>query len=672
MLARVLAGEEFNPGKADSGQMTDWGDDRTVRASVLCPLLTGKDLPPQGVRLRHVRISGQLNLRSATVRRPLHLTSCYLDSPEPVILDYAKVSLLVLDHCRLSGGLRGDTLVVTKGLEFTGSMFERPVLLPDASIHGHFRCTKAHMRAAITDPQAIAEYGGSYALIGDGMTVSGDVRLDGNKAREEARSDATEVVWPDEEFRAAGVLLSGAHIGGTLDIGGARLENAKPGAGGGESYCFRGSGMKVDGDVIFDKCIAEGNGIRLSDADIAGELICHGTELKGAGKRGDALRANNIKVGSNVSLLDMFTADGKISLRQAVIGGDLCVKPERLGQDEKGVAFDATGTQVTQRLVWSPQEQVRGKVILERMVVSQLDDDWKYEDGHPRRLGYWPTGGMLRLDGLTYGGISRITSNGKEDANERLKWIRWQYESPDKIKAATKARRHDMRVAATRTLRHYKRGAVAEAVRDVERKHAAERPVFATQPYRQLADVYRAAGRNADARRVAIAQRRDLRAFGNLTPWAKVGNWLLDNTIRYGYRTWHAAIALAVLYAAVAAFFFVARSHGALVAVQATPNPTSATSSVSQPASAINSTSPDPAKCTASYPCFNTFGYTIDTVIPLINVHQSDLWAPNAHAKPPWDWLSVWITYVSTGLGWLLATLAVAGYTGLARNASSP
>jgi hypothetical protein len=80
----------------------------------------------------------------------------------------------------------------------------------------------------------------------------------------------------------------------------------------------------------------------------------------------------------------------------------------------------------------------------------------------------------------------------------------------------------------------------------------------------------------------------------------------------------------------------------------------------------------NPAHCNGVYPCFNPFGYAVDTVIPIINVHQADFWAPNAHASSPWGWLSVVITYLSTGLGWLFATLAVAGYTGLARNASSP
>lgn len=626
MFRKVLAGEEFCPGPAGPGQTEGWGEEQTIRARVLCRLLADKNLHPKGVRLRNVRIIGQLDLRSATLRRPLRLKDCCFDSLEPVILDYAKVSLLILDGCKLSG-LNGDTLMVTTGLELTGSRFTGPVMLPDAKIRGHFRCTNAQLNVAISDTQAIREYGGRYALVGDGMEVSGDVRLNGTNPGGDIRHGG--------QFTAVGVLLSGAHIGGTLDCRGARLRTINPAAASNKNYCLRGSGLKVDGDVILDNCTTEGGGIRLSDADIAGELLCHGTQLNGADKGGNALRANELKVGSNVFFIDGFTADGgKISLKQAVIGGDLQIEAKRLGEDKDRVAFDATGTQVTQRLVWLPESQVHGKVILERVVVGQVQDSWTGEDDRRRPNGYWPANGMLRLDGLTYGGIRSVPYDEKVGANERLEWIRSQYESPAKIREAKKARRHD------------------------KSAHPAEAN-YATQPYRQLANVYLGAGRDADARTVAIAQRRDLRGYGNLTPSAKFGNWLLDNTIRYGYRTWHAAVALAILYAAVVTFFWYARFHNALIAVQVTPDVTSMSHLTA-------------SACTPIYPCFNPFGYAIDTVIPLINVHQTDFWAPNAHASRPWDWLSVWVTYVSTGLGWLFATLAVAGYTGLARNSSAP
>ena len=176
---------------------------------------------------------------------------------------------------------------------------------------------------------------------------------------------------------------------------------------------------------------------------------------------------------------------------------------------------------------------------------------------------------------------------------------------------------------------------------------------FATQPYQQLANVYLAAGRDADARKVAIARRRDLRAFGNLSRPGWLGNWLLDNTIRYGYRTWRAAVGLVIVYAIVVAVFWCARFHGGVIPVQTTPNVTS-----TEQVTAASCNNRD-------YPCFNPFGYAINTVIPIINVHQADFWSPNGLGP-------VVVTYLGTAFGWLFVTLAVAGYTGLARNTANP
>ena len=180
--------------------------------------------------------------------------------------------------------------------------------------------------------------------------------------------------------------------------------------------------------------------------------------------------------------------------------------------------------------------------------------------------------------------------------------------------------------------------------------------VFATQPYEQLAKVYRLAGQDREARTVAIARRRDLRRYGNLTPYRWAVDCLLDKTIRYGYQTGRAVAGVVVLYLLVLAFFWCARSNNAIVPVRST---------------AGLPTIPTAAHCMSeNYPCFNPFGYAIDTVIPLINVHQAEFWGPNEGS--PWGLATVVVTYLGAGFGWLFATLAVAGYTGLVRKADTP
>jgi hypothetical protein len=74
---------------------------------------------------------------------------------------------------------------------------------------------------------------------------------------------------------------------------------------------------------------------------------------------------------------------------------------------------------------------------------------------------------------------------------------------------------------------------------------------------------------------------------------------------------------------------------------------------------------PVATRCTGDYPCFYPAGYAIDLVIPIINVHQAAYWGMAGNA--PWGWAWVAGTWIATGLGWALATLLVAGYTGMAR-----
>ena len=71
---------------------------------------------------------------------------------------------------------------------------------------------------------------------------------------------------------------------------------------------------------------------------------------------------------------------------------------------------------------------------------------------------------------------------------------------------------------------------------------------FATQPYERLATVYRQAGQDDQARKVAIARRTDLRKYGKLNWYRKLGNWFLSWSIKYGYQSWRAGIGLAVVF----------------------------------------------------------------------------------------------------------------------------
>jgi hypothetical protein len=594
MLRMAEAGELLDLGDCagDPAAMKTWGRSRTIRAAVLRHLLVGEDRPvhAKGVRLRGVRITGQLDLEAATLSCPLRLADCYLSNPQAIILDYATVSLLALTGCHLAG-LEGDSLVVTQRLDLTDSTLTGPLQLLGADITGSLTCSGAQLTVANSDGNALAAAR---------MKVGGDVFL-------------------DKEFTAAGaVQLLGVDITGSLTCSGAQLTVANS-----DGNALAAEQIKVGGHVFLDKFLdrpfSAAGVVTLDGADIAGQLNCGGAQLTATVAGGHArLVATGMKVGGDVFLGGGFTT-AAVTLPAAHVGGSF----QFSGRLTDPQGFDLTDSRIANALVWAPETQVFGLVSLVDAAVGELYDFWRR-----RANGYWPSAaeGRLLLNGFTY---TRLVGPGDIGADaatveQRLAWIGSQP------------------VPATLA------GRLAW-IRDHPKR---ERKSFATQPYEQLARFYQMAGQDSEGRKVAIARRRDLRRYGNFTWYRRTGNWLLEKTIQYGYQTWRAVAGIAVLYLAVLVIFWYAQHRTGLIV------PAQATTGIHPPPSA--------AQCTSHYPCFYPIGYAIDTVIPLINVHQADYWRPNGSA--PFGWFYVFVTWTGIVLGWALATLTVAGYTGLVRN----
>jgi hypothetical protein len=400
-------------------------------------------------------------------------------------------------------------------------------------------------------------------------------------------------VFLDQEFTAAGAIsLRGAHITGRLACRGAKLTGPNK-----EGNALVGDGMKVGGGVFLDRGFTADGTIRLRGADITGRLAIRGAKLTGLDKDGNALVGDGMKVGGDVFLDREFTADGTIRLRSVRVDGSVYLRPRALAGAGK-VALDATVAQINGSLVWEPDRPVSGQVNLEGATAGHLVDDW----GEDRPCGFWPTGGQLRLDGFTY---DRFGGEQYATVRQRLEWIHGQYRPSDTGW----------------------RG-------------------FVSQPYEQLTTVYRQAGKDAEARKVAIARRVDLRRYGSLSWYRKAGNWVMDNTIKFGYQTWRAAVGLAVVFVAFVVMTFVAQHHHAIVPVS----------------DLVVGVHPAPVatRCTPSYPCFYPLGYAVDVVIPVIKVHQADFWGLNG-----WGWIAG--SWAATVLGWAAVTLLVVGYTALVR-----
>jgi hypothetical protein len=175
-------------------------------------------------------------------------------------------------------------------------------------------------------------------------------------------------------------------------------------------------------------------------------------------------------------------------------------------------------------------------------------------------------------------------------------------------------------------------------------------PEYATQPYQQLAATYRAAGDEAAARRVLIAQQDDLLARGKLGGRAaRMWHRLKRAIIGYGYQSWRAVLGLtAVVLLAIALGLVAGRiptSKGHFVAAHtpATGHAGTACSTVEQ------------------------VGLGLDLGLPIINtgaLSRCDL----DTASPAGQTLTA-TAWLLQGTAWALATLVVVGYTNLIRNA---
>jgi hypothetical protein len=697
MCAKTATGELTDRGEGpfELTEMETWGTERTVRAAVLRHLLIDEEWPvsAKGVRMRGIRIGGHLDLEAATFRCPLSLADCYFDVNKAAFIDHATASIVTLTRCRLAG-LSAEGLSA-KSLDVSGSTFTAIVELTGAVITDQLVCRGSTLTGRDEDGKA---------FVADRMKVAGDAFLDqkftttdgsvqmlgvdvggqlsfvgallngrdnDNRALVADGIRAKGGVFFTELTAAGSIRMLAADIGNQLTCRGAQLHGRDN-----TGDALATDGMKVRGGIFLHGLSTSSGAVRLTGADISGPLVCTDAQLTGRDGLGNALIADRMRVGSGVSLNGQFTADGAVRLAGADITGQLVCRGAQLyGRDYRGdtlaaygirvsdgvfvdggftaagtvsfaaarfgrsmefkpatlagagrVALDMSGAQVADALWWAPTAQVSGRVDLEGASFGELADDWG--EGRSSANGYWPIAGALRLNGFTY---DRLGGDRQPSVEHRLGWVRSQY-SQDRPKSTAL----------------WTNGIMAPpiVVPPPARGPAKAGRSFTPEPYEQLAKVYRQAGKDGDARKVAIARRVDERRYGNLDTYRKAGNWFFDKTIKFGYQTWRAALGLVVVFVAFLVMSLFAQHHHAIVpvndlAVGVHPVPVA-------------------TRCASSYPCFYPLGYTVDVVIPVINLHQADFWGLDG-----WGWVVG--SWTATVLGWAAVTLLVVGYTGLVR-----
>jgi hypothetical protein len=235
--------------------------------------------------------------------------------------------------------------------------------------------------------------------------------------------------------------------------------------GGSWVQAINADGLDVKGEVFLSNGFHAEGEVRLLGARIGSDLDCErGTFINPSG---DALSADRMNVRGDVFLRNEFYAEGVVRLPGAQIGGDLACN------DSTFTKLDARAATVKGDFWWWGLKHAAGvELDLTNASVGSIGDDWDERK--------WPK--SLVLDGFVYGRISK----GPTDAASRLRWL-------------------------------------------------ARQDPFAPQPYRQLAKVLRERGDDDGAVTVLEEMEHLRRRQEDHTKFERLESGVFEESIGYGY-----------------------------------------------------------------------------------------------------------------------------------------
>ena len=483
-----------------------------------------------------------------------------------------------LREAHITGRLALEGRSIAEPLVFEDCKFDEEVCLDEATV--------SSVRIVRSDLPAFRA---------SNVETRGDVVLDGTSGR----------VVLDGAHIGGSLRLVGTHVTGILDVSSVRvdqdvnLDNAT--LEGFEDEAMRGQGLRAGGDLRLLRVTAEGT-IWLTGARIDGSLDLSGAKLSA---KTHTLVAESMHAGRGAFLVEGFESRGEIRIVGATLGGPLNLESAELIKPG-GWALNAWGVEIGMGL-WASglkadgelrltNARVRGPVHLEAAEISGLGSEgvsihlWGAECDELLLPVNTAPPGVVELRGArtrqftdlgryyrVYVGDFAYESFGYESGNlrDRLAWL---------------ARAEDG---------------------------------FSPGAYDRLAAVFRAAGREDDARDVAIARERARRRTLH-----RAGRWtsrFLGATVGHGYRPWRAGAWLAAVVLAGWWLF------GSLWRDDIVP-------------------------ADGAQEEFRPLLFSLDAVLPVVNLGQDDRWAITGGGAQWWYAFSVLA-------GWALATVLVAALT---------
>ena len=515
------------------------------------------------LELRGARITGMLDLSYARIEPAIALRDCAFD--QPIVLTEARLGALALDGSEFPG-IEAPNLEVESDLELSRVRSSRTVNLTGAHLQRDLRLRGARLSRG-EDQQA--------ALAADHLVVDGSVACDGG-------------------FEATGTItMAGARVNGAV-----RLDGAKITVRGQQKLAFNGDGMTVGHDFTAEGLRAGGE-VRLVDVSIASTLELRGAEL--VSDDGVALRLDRAEISSSLYCDRGFKAVGDIAAIGTHVKGSVYLNRAEIGRPKP--AAEAEGPRET------------GVAL--RLVRARIDGD----------LGCWENfiaHGVIDLSRLSVAGeFNLVTTDlmgyptAADLTNGRFATLAIGGEPSAGLLDFTKAKTDFFRDGPA----HRERGALIldefeynsiqmthvtveqrtqwllRAMEASKQKPGGDNDGYLPQPYDELAEAYRRAGNDIDARHILLAKYQQR---NHVTSWrrfpTKLWNYLQDIAIGYGYAPMRALMWLLGLYIFGVLLF----RYGA-----------------------------KPISITSAHPSFtlnNSVSYTLDLLLPTSSLSDRQIW----------------------------------------------
>lgn len=401
-------------------------------------------------------------------------------------------------------------------------------------------------------------------------------------------------------FRSSGgISIQRATITGLLNISGATISHG----GSSQKTCIDANGVYIRGSIRVGGRFSSIGQLSFDNAEIVGNFILTESDLDGDG--GHTLDLNRAVIHGNLVFGKDFRSVGMIQMHGLHIEGALdCDGASFLAHGDSPIALHANGMRVGSGFFWKRIKDLRGEINLNAVRAYSLNDDISSWTGFSNTATF-------ALNGFSY---DRIGSGSPTDARTRIEWL-----------------------TLPRPTRHA--------------------DLFWPHPWDHLVKVLRNMGHIEDARLIAIAKQqrlRRLRLIGSRIPnqkyrglrlwmdkiWAAFSNHLARILHRayglfagYGYRPFRTVMWLVGVCTALSLVYYAGRDQGLFGPTSPIIHANQLFENCGGSGEAGKQFWTECEHMPVEYTRFQPFLYSMDVILPLVNLQQEDDWAPIVHTS---------------------------------------